>query len=75
MKKTRINSIKNGIDFLGYRFYIKNNRVILKLRNRTKKKFKKKAKQLKELYNYNLLSQKELTRSIASYKGILKWGT
>ena len=43
-KKTRIDSIKNGIDFLGYKFYIKNNKVILKLKDQTKKKLKNKLK-------------------------------
>ena len=33
-KKTRIDNIKNGIDFLGYVFYIKNGKAILKLRKR-----------------------------------------
>ena len=75
MKKTKINSMKNGIDFLGYRFYIKNNKVILKLRNRTKKRFKRKVKNMKELYDYNLISKREFNSSIASYKGLLKWGT
>ena len=75
LNKTRISSIKNGIDFLGYRFYIKNNKVILKLRTRTKKKFKKKIKRLNELYKYNMISKKEFYCGIASYKGILKWGS
>ena len=41
--KTRIDSIKNGIDFLGYDILLNNNKVILKLRNSTKKRFKKKV--------------------------------
>ena len=31
-KKTKVESIKNGIDFLGYRFIIKNNKIVMKLR-------------------------------------------
>ena len=58
IKKTRIDNIKNGIDFLEFRFYIINNKVIMKLRNNTKKRFKKKIK-----YNNN---------SLASYIGYLK---
>ena len=43
-KKTRIDSIKNGVDFLGFKFYLKNNKVIMKVRYNTKKKFKNKMK-------------------------------
>ena len=42
--KTKIiNVSKNGVDFIGFRFYIKN-KIILKVRNNTKKRFKKKMK-------------------------------
>lgn len=75
-KKTRIDSIKNGIDFLGYRFYINDNdKVILKLRNHTKKKFKKKVKNLKLLREHNYISFNDYYNMISSYKGLLKWGS
>ena len=73
-KKTKIDSIKSGIDFLGYRFYIKDDKVILKLRNRTKKNFKKKVKNLKQLKKYNYISEIEFKNQISSYIGLLKWG-
>ena len=44
INKTKINHINNGIDFLGYRFLIKNNKLIMKLRKRTKKDLKIKLK-------------------------------
>lgn len=75
IKKTKINSIKNGIDFLGYRFYVINNKVILKLRNCTKTKFKKKIKDLKLLKQYNFISDNEYNIMINTYNGILKWGS
>ncbi len=74
-KKTRIDSIKNGIDFLGYIFYIKRNKLILKLRKRNKNNFKKKSKKLKLLNNYNYINSKEYNNQISSYKGLLKWGS
>ena len=74
-KKTRINSIKNGIDFVGYIFYIKNNKVILKLRKRNKYNFKKKAKHLQILKKYNYITNKEYNNLLSSYKGLLKWGS
>ena len=54
-KKTRIDSIKNGLDFLGFRFYIINNKIIMKVRNDIKKKFKKKIKKLNYLYDNNFI--------------------
>ena len=68
-KKTEINSIKKELDFLGYRFSIKNNKVIMKLRNDCKKRFKKKMKLVYSLNNsflYNSL--------LASYKGHFNGG-
>ena len=76
-KKTRIDNIKNGIDFLGYRFIIKNNKVIMKLRNRVKKNFKKKVKwlnELNELILNNYISKKEFKNLLSSYKGLMMYG-
>lgn len=74
-KKTRIDNIKNGIDFLGYKFYIKNNKVILKLKNQTKKKLKNKLKNVKLLKKHDLINEKEFYIMTNSYKGVLKWGS
>lgn len=73
-KKTRIDSMKNGIDFLGYRFIIKNNKVIMKLRNRVKKNFKKKVKFLNELILNHYISKKEFKNLLSSYKGLMMYG-
>ena len=73
-KKTRIDNIKNGIDFLGYIFYIKDGKVIMKLRKRNKTNFKKKANNLKLLKKYNYIDEIEFKKQILSYKGLLKWG-
>lgn len=67
--KTNIVKItKNGIDFLGFIFYIKNNKVIMKVRNRTKRNFKRKIKLIK---NNKLKNAKGI---IASYNGHFKCG-
>lgn len=50
-EKTQIINIKNGLDFLGFRFYIKNNKIIMKVRNHTKRRFKKKIKKMNDLVN------------------------
>ena len=33
VRKTCVDSIKNGLDFLGFRFYIVNNKIVLKVRH------------------------------------------
>lgn len=66
--KTKIiNVSKNGVDFIGFRFYIKG-KIILKVRNSTKKRFKRKMKLIKKGKINN--SQ----NVIASYKGHFKLG-
>ena len=66
--KTRIiNVSKEGADFIGFRFYIKN-KIILKVRNNTKKRFKKKMKLIKK---GKIKNGKNV---VASYKGHFKLG-
>jgi hypothetical protein len=73
--KTKIDNIKNGVEFLGYRFYLnKNKKVIMKLRNRNKKNFKRKVKNLNLLYKNNLITKKEYNNLLCSYKGLLQHG-
>ena len=74
MKKTRVDSIKNGLDFLGFKFYIINNKVVLKVRNNTKKKFKKKMKKVNYLYD-NIINYKEYKMILDCYAGHLSYGT
>ena len=72
--KTKIHNIKNGVEFLGYRFSLKNGRVIAKVKNVTKRNFRIRTKELKLLYDNCLITKKEFNKYIASYKGILMNG-
>ena len=72
--KTKIDSIRSGIDFLGYRFYVNNNKIIIRIRNRTKDIFKDKVKRLKYLIEENYITLKEFNMKLSSYKGLLKYG-
>ena len=48
--KTKIiNVSKEGLDFLGFRFYIWNNKIIMKVRKDTKKRFKRKMGAIKKV--------------------------
>ena len=73
-KKTRVDSIRNGIDFLGFKFYIKNNKIILKVRNDTKKRFRRKMKKVNQLYLDNLIDYTEYKMVFDSYTGHLSYG-
>lgn len=70
--KTKISSIKNGIEFLGYRFFLNNNKLIVKIKNTMKRKFKTRIKELILLYDNKIITKKEFNKYIVSYKGILK---
>ena len=70
-KKTKIiNVSKEGIDFLGFRFYIWNNKIIMKVRKDTKKRFKRKMRVIK----MGKVDERKALQIINSYKGHLKWG-
>ncbi len=72
--KTMINSIKNGIDFLGYRFFLKNKKLIVKLRNRTKNNFKRKVKDLQLLKRHGYITNLKFLSMMSSYKGMMIHG-
>lgn len=72
--KTKILSIAEGFEFLGFRFLIKNNKLIMKVKNQTKKKFKRKMKTMNQLLNQNKLDNKHYLQVKASYLGHLKHG-
>ena len=72
--KTQITSIIQGFDFLGFKYYIKNNKVIMKVKNQTKRKFRRKMKKLYLLVNNNKISITDLNQVKASYLGHLSYG-
>lgn len=68
-KKTEIYSSKRGFDFVGYRFMERNGRMVVRIKNATKRRMKKK---------FNVLSKydvEKLVRVKASYNGFLKYCT
>ena len=69
--KTKIFNVnKEGLDFLGFRFYIINNKLILKVRNDTKKRFKRKMKAIKA----EKISKEKGLQISNSYKAHFKYG-
>jgi len=74
-KKTNISNIKEGFEFLGFRYYVKNSKVILKVKNQTKKRFKRKLKTFNYLLDKNKITEKEVNQVINSYLGHLSHGS
>ena len=72
--KSKIYENKEEIEFLGFRFITKNNRIIVKVRNGTKKRFKRKMKKIDFLYTNNLIDYAKVQNIKASYLGHLKHG-
>ena len=72
--KTRIYHIKEGIEFLGFRFIIKNNKLIMKLRNDTKNRIKKKIRIIKTLRDNLYIDSNKYHNIMASLIGHLKYG-
>ena len=72
--KTKIIDSRQGFEFLGFRYYIKNNRLIMKVKNQTKKKFKRKMSNLYKLIELNRIKEKKLLQIKASYLGCLSYG-
>lgn len=70
-KKTKIINVnREGIDFLGFRFNIINNKIIMYVRRNTKKRFKRKMKAIKN----GKIPEDKGGQIINSYKGHFKWG-
>lgn len=72
--KTKIISINEGFDFLGFRYFIKNNKLIMKVKNQTKRKFKRKTKNLNKLVDKGIIDEFNLIQVINSYQGHLSHG-
>lgn len=72
-KKTRIYSIDEGFEFLGYKYIRKKNKLIIKIKNQTKRRFKRKMKKLYKLYYQNQINYNLIRQVKSSYIGYLKY--
>jgi len=71
--KTQIFPIRNGVDFLGFHFYLTDSgKVIKKLRRSSKVRFKNRLKQLQHEYKTGKVQLDDINMSLASYCGHLK---
>ena len=74
-QKTEIVPISQGIDYLGFRFFLtETGKVIRRLRNSNKKRMKRKLKFFSRAYASGDIELAAMTRSLASYRGHLSHG-
>ena len=73
--KTQIFPIKNGVDFLGFHFYMTDTgKVIRKVRQSTKKKYKKRMNKMRDDYNAGLIEYEDIQKVLPGFNGHLKRG-
>lgn len=73
-EKTQIHAIRQGVDYLGFHFYItETGKVIRKLRQSGKKRLKRKLRHYRHAYAEGKIELEAVSQSVASYKGHLKY--
>ena len=74
-QKTQIFPIGEGVDYLGFRFYLTDTgKVIRKLRQSSKVRFKKRLKFIQKGYYTGTMELDDIKRTLASYNGHLAHG-
>ena len=74
-EKTQVFPLSQGVDYLGWHFYLTDTgKVIRKLRNSNKRRFKRRMKSFAEKYARGEITAEEIQRSLVSYNGHLKHG-
>lgn len=74
-QKTQIAPLKNGIEYLGWHYYLtKNGKVIKRVKTQTKKKYKRKLKYYKVAYAERKVEIDKITATINSYIAHLSHG-
>lgn len=74
-EKTQIFPVSEGVDYLGWRFYLTDSgKVIRRLRTSNKRRFKRRLKAFREKYRSGEMDYEAIKQSLASYNGHLKPG-
>lgn len=73
-KKTQIGTVEHGLCFLGFVFKLQNNKLYIRLNSKTKIRFKRKIKKIKNKFSENKLDKLKSQCIIGSYKGYFKYG-
>jgi len=74
-RKTQITRVRNGVDYLGFHFYLTDTgKVIRKVRQTTKKKYKRKLKSMRQKYAAGEMQLSEIRLVLCSYQAHLGHG-
>lgn len=74
-QKTQIIPISQGVNYLGFHFYMTDTgKVVRKLRTSNKKRMKRKIKRYRHAYRTGVMEMSDISRSMASYLGHLSHG-
>ena len=74
-EKTQIFPISQGVDFLGFRFYLTDTgKVIRRLRSSNKCRWKRRLKKFKEDYRSGSKTAADIQKSMVRYRGHLSHG-
>ena len=74
-EKTQIFPLKNGVDYLGFHTYLtESGKVIRKLRQQTKKRYKRKLKFMQSAYASDNIELEEIKQVLASFHAHLSFG-
>lgn len=74
-QKTQIVPLSQGVDYLGFHFYLTDTgKVVRKLRMSNKKRIKRKLKRYRHAYRIGKIDMDAITRSLHSYRGHLSHG-
>ena len=75
LKKTKIVSIKQGFEFIGYRYFLKGKKTIVLVRKQTIMKIKKRVRELHYLFKHQKISLETYFTSINNYYHSFKYGS
>lgn len=74
-QKTQIFPVSQGVDYLGWHFYLTDTgKVIRRLRTSGKRRWKRRLRSFRERYRTGEIALDEISRSMASYRGHLGHG-
>lgn len=74
-EKTEVFSLKNGVDYLGWHIYLtESGKVIRKVKQQTKYKYKRKLNYFKKAYADNQIELSDILQTLSSYKAHLSYG-
>lgn len=73
--KTQIRPFRNGVDYLGFHFYLtESGKILRKVKCQTKRKYKRRLKFLRAAYADGLMGLDDIQQVLYSYKAHLSHG-